>query len=76
VLYELVRQAGGIEKDEIQDHYAQVAEEIYEGGPVEPICDRERRRKLSKLEDYGLIEETGRTATGATCPSTSASLRR
>jgi len=76
VLYELVRQAGGIEKDEIQDHYAQVAEEIYEGEPVEPICDRERRRKLSKLEDYGLIEETGRTATGATCPSTSASLRR
>jgi cell division control protein 6 len=68
VLYELVRQAGGIEKDKIQDHYAQVAEEIYEGEPVEPICDRERRRKLSKLEDYGLIEKTAPNRHGSYVP--------
>jgi Cdc6-like AAA superfamily ATPase len=68
VLYEIVRQSGGVDKTEIHDHYEAVAEEIYEGKPVEPICDRERRRKLSKLEDYGLIDETAPNRHGSYVP--------
>jgi len=68
VLYEIVRQAGGIAKTEIHDRYTAVASDAYGEVASEPTTERDRRRKLSKLCDYGLIEETAPNRHGSYVP--------
>jgi Cdc6-like AAA superfamily ATPase len=59
LLYELVRDAGEVSATELYQRYDAVAEEAYENVPTTPIGRRERRRKLSKVADYGLVERDG-----------------
>jgi Cdc6-like AAA superfamily ATPase len=59
VLYELVRQSGGLQAGALHERYDAVAEEVYQGLPQTPIGERERRRKCRKLVEYGLIKGAG-----------------
>jgi len=56
VCYEIVRQSDGLDGAAVYERYEAIAEELYYGKAADPIGEREVRRKLSKLEDYGLIE--------------------
>ncbi|ACV46580.1 MULTISPECIES: Cdc6/Cdc18 family protein [Halomicrobium] len=59
LLYELIRVGSGLKAGELHDRYEAVAEEVYHGRGLTPISERSRRLKLSKLEDYELIEVEG-----------------
>lgn len=59
ILYELIRQVERIEAGELHDRYEAVADAVYADQLVTPVGRRARRRKLNKLEDYGLIEAGG-----------------
>jgi len=59
VLYEVIREAGGIQAGALHERYEAVAGTVYQGLPQTPIGERERRRKLRKLVEYGLVECEG-----------------
>lgn len=60
VLYELVRQAGEIRPQALQDRYDAVADEVYHGFDQTPLSStRSRRYKLEKLQEYDLIAFEG-----------------
>jgi len=59
VLYEIVRQGRELGPSELHDRYEAVADDVYHGRGRTPICERERRTKLRKLEDYELIAIEG-----------------
>ncbi|QGA81814.1 hypothetical protein [Halomicrobium sp. LC1Hm] len=56
LLYELIRVGGGLTAGELHDRYEAVADDVYRRRGLTPISERSRRLKLSKLEDYELIE--------------------
>jgi len=60
LLYELIRVGGGLKAGELHDRYEAVADDVYRGRGLTPISERSRRLKLSKLEDYELIEVEGK----------------
>jgi Cdc6-like AAA superfamily ATPase len=59
LLYELIRVGGGLKAGELHDRFEAVADDVYRGRGLTPISERSRRLKLSKLEDYELIEMEG-----------------
>ncbi|WP_146417592.1 Cdc6/Cdc18 family protein [Haloarcula hispanica] len=59
LLYELIRVGDGPQAGELHERYEAAAEEVYRGRGLTPISERSRRLKLSKLEDYELIEVEG-----------------
>jgi hypothetical protein len=60
VLYEIVRQSEGLDGPTVYERYEAIAEDVYdETVAKDPITDRDCRRKLSKLEDYSLVEKDG-----------------
>ncbi|MUV49291.1 Cdc6/Cdc18 family protein [Haloarcula sp. CBA1122] len=59
LLYELIRVGGGLKAGELHDRYEAVADDVYRGRGLTPISERSRRLKLSKLEDYELIDVEG-----------------
>ncbi|KAA9405957.1 AAA family ATPase [Haloarcula sp. CBA1131] len=59
LLYELIRVGGGLKAGELHDRYESVADDVYRGRELTPISERSRRLKLSKLEDYELVEVEG-----------------
>jgi Cdc6-like AAA superfamily ATPase len=57
VVYEIVRQSDGLNGSAVSERYGAIAGEVYdETVAMDPITERDCRRKLSKLENYGLIE--------------------
>ena len=52
-------------RTDVHGRYEAVADRAYDGEPVEPISERDRRRKLDKLLEYGLVEETAPNRHGA-----------
>ncbi|ELY96647.1 AAA ATPase [Natrialba chahannaoensis JCM 10990] len=56
VLYGIIHDAGEIAGTELHEHYEEIADEIYAGGPVHPIGERARRGKFPKLKEYDLID--------------------
>ncbi|MDJ1433556.1 AAA family ATPase [Halostagnicola sp. A-GB9-2] len=61
VLYAIVHEAGELSGRELHDSYDVVSEEFYAGSPLQPLGKRARRGKLSKLEEYDLIDYDGPT---------------
>jgi len=59
LLYELIRSAGGLDASGLHEWYEGIADKQYRSQPTTPIGERDRRRKLQKLADYGLIEREG-----------------
>jgi len=60
VLYEVVRQSDGLDGPAIYERYEAIAEDVYDETVADdPITERDCRRKLSKLGDYGLVEKEG-----------------
>lgn len=59
VLYEIVRDAGAIEPDELHDRYDDVATAVYADREQTPIGRRSRRNKLRKLATYELVVVDG-----------------
>jgi|GEM_PF-872530 len=59
LLYELIRVGGGLKAGELHDRYESVADDVYRGRGQTPISERSRRLKLSKLEEYELVEVEG-----------------
>ena len=56
VLYELIRNAGTIRGEALNNAYDEHAEAVYHGHPVVPIGKRWRRRNLQKLQEYDLVK--------------------
>ena len=56
VLYELIRAAGSITPEDLNDRYDRVADQVYDGRGAVPVGRRQRRTKLRKLDEYGLID--------------------
>ncbi|KDS91181.1 ATPase AAA [Halorubrum saccharovorum] len=56
VLYELIRDVGGITGREFHQRYEAIAERVYANRERMPISRRDRRNKLDKLQEYDLIE--------------------
>ncbi len=59
VLYALLYRAGSMTPRDLYDRYDEIAKEVYASRRQTPISERERRTKLRKLRDYGLIERVG-----------------
>ncbi|WP_372479473.1 hypothetical protein ACAH01_13030 [Halomicrobium sp. HM KBTZ05] len=59
LLYELIRVGGGLTAGELHERYEAVADDVFRERGLTPISERSRRLKLSKLEDYELIEVEG-----------------
>ncbi|MFY4811612.1 Cdc6/Cdc18 family protein [Haloarcula sp. AONF1] len=59
LLYEVIRLNDGLKAGELHDRYEKIADDVYRGRGQTPISERSRRLKLSKLEDYELIETEG-----------------
>ena len=59
VLYELVREYGALEPDELHCKYESVVDQAYRGSDRTPIGERDRRRKLRKLQQYDLVAIEG-----------------
>jgi len=56
VLYALVYRAAPVASQALHDRYDAVADDVYQGRPVEPIGRRARRNKLRKLRAYDLLD--------------------
>ena len=61
VLYAIVHEAEELPASELHDRYDAVSEELYAGSPTQPLGERARRGKLSKLAEYDLIDYDGPT---------------
>jgi len=59
VLYEIVRQAGEIEGQELHRQYENLAEETFRGTGHRPVGRRARRDRLQKIVAYDLIVYDG-----------------
>lgn len=55
VLYELIREAGEIRMQELNERYEARSDELYRDQPVTPISRRWRRDRLPKLVEYDLV---------------------
>lgn len=62
VLYAIVHEAGAISGERLHERYDEVADEVYQGRPAQPIGERARREKFPKLEEYDLLEYSGPTS--------------
>jgi Cdc6-like AAA superfamily ATPase len=56
VVYALVYRAAPVTSQALHDRYDVVADDVYQGRPVEPISRRSRRNKLQKLRAYDLLD--------------------
>ncbi|SFS63529.1 Cdc6/Cdc18 family protein [Halostagnicola kamekurae] len=61
VLYAIIHEAEELSASELHDRYDAVSGDIYAGSPPQPLGERARREKLSKLAEYDLIDYDGPT---------------
>lgn len=59
VVYELIRRDSPVTGSDLHERYDAVADVVYRDRQRTPICRRDRRNKLDKLQQYNLIEVTG-----------------
>lgn len=59
VIYTILQKAGRLSAGELHAQYEEVAKTVYYDHDLTPIGRRARRNKLTKLQEYDLIEYEG-----------------